>query len=362
MSSLIPGFVAWPITVWIAAVAVGRFLLCRDTVLDRIITQLFAWGAAAMLLFRFASAPNSSGPVLELALGCVALTTAHIYALACIRRSGYDPAVLLRRLWLSGGVALISAVALVIAGAGARSDGLPLDMGRTGDGLVISIAVTPIAFYTVVWLRMLLREFRIADLTAAEAVAGVGIMVSVAFALGIQLLSGLQLATGWPPLGPQLPRAELAFTVCITLSGVVPAFPVARALVRAVRLDSAGRACRRLDPLWRDLTAAVPEIVMHPAPDADPATRAFRMAVEIRDALIHLTPYMPAENAHSVEDYAHRITCATRARAAGLAPAYEMTPQRAILGSSDFDTDVRQLLDLARAWRSRRPEVPATAV
>ncbi|WP_194819858.1 MAB_1171c family putative transporter [Nocardia sp. XZ_19_385] len=358
MASLIPGFLAWPMPVCIAAVAVGRLVLCHDTVLDRIINQLFAWGAAGMLLFRFASGPDSPGPQLELALGCAAMTTAHLYALACIRRSGYDPDALRRRLWLSGSIALMSTVALVIAGAAARSDGLPLDMSRTGDGLAIAAAVTPIVFNTVVWFRMLLREFSMTDLTATEAVAGVGIILSIAFALGIQLVSALQLATGWPHLGPHLPRAELAFTVCVMVSAIAPAFPVARAFIRAVRLDSAGRACRRLDPLWRDLTAAVPEIVMRPAPDADPATRAFRMTVEIRDALIHLAPYMPAENTYGVEDYAHRIACAARARTAGHAPAYELTAPRVPLGSSDFDTDFRQLLDLSRAWSSRRPESP----
>ncbi|WP_308427818.1 DUF6545 domain-containing protein [Nocardia pneumoniae] len=64
--------------------------------------------------------------------------------------------------------------------------------------------------------------------------------------------------------------------------------PLGAWLIETAGLDRNARACRRLRPLWRDLTAAVPEILL--LPDTDtlqptvPATRLRRIAIEIRDA------------------------------------------------------------------------------
>ncbi|MEV0247151.1 MAB_1171c family putative transporter [Nocardia sp. NPDC050712] len=365
MSSLVPGFVAWPLTIGIAVLAVGRFLLCRATTLDRVINQLFAWGAVGMLLYRFSAMPGAAGPVYELALGCVVMTTTYLYAIGCIRRGGYDPDTLRRRQRWCGGAGLVAAAAILIAGATARADGQPVEMSLSGPGLVFVFAIgVPVAFNTAVWLRMLLREFRSTDLTSTELALGAGMTLAIGFAWVVQVLSILQLVTGWPQLGPQLPRAELVFTVCLAVNGLAPGFPLVLALVRAARLDRAGRACRRLEPLWRDLTAAVPEIVLRPVAGADPATRVFRMTVEIRDALLHLTPYLPAaaptENRGGLEDYARRVAHAAGERRAGSAPAHESVTARLPLGGGDFDSDFRQLLDLARVWRRVRSEPPGT--
>ncbi|WP_146250999.1 MAB_1171c family putative transporter [Nocardia tenerifensis] len=356
MSSLIPGFLAWPLTGCVVLFTLGRFRYFRDTPVDRLVNRLFAWSAAALLLFRFATVPGCPGPVYEVAIGCVLMMTTGLHAIGCARRNDIDPDTRRRRQRRSRLFAVLATIAILLAGAAARGDGRTIDMGLTWDGLVVAFAFcTPVVINTAVFARMVVHEFRIGDLTPSERVVAASMLVSMLVDWIGVALSGLQLFLGWPQLGPHLPRAELTFTVGVLVNAVAPMFPLSMALLRAIGLDREARECRRLRPLWRDLTAAVPEIVLRPATDTgtppDPATRIFRMTVEIRDALMHLAPYLPAQPpmSENAEDYAKRIAYAATARRTGLPPTFA-TPQPA-LGSGDFHADLRQLLGLARVWR-----------
>ncbi|MEV6554278.1 MAB_1171c family putative transporter [Nocardia sp. NPDC051756] len=363
MLSFIPGFVAWPVTVGIALFAVGRFLFFRDTVVDRLINQVYVWTVAALILFRLAAMPGSSFPVYELGFGCVVMMTTCLYTIGCARRNDIDPDTLRRRQRRSSLLAVISTVAMLVAGAVARSEGRMVDIGPTWDGFVLTIALgTPVAINTGVFVRMVVGEYRTDDLTVSEKIVAVGMVLSHMCFWSNLLLAGLQLTRGLPQLGPPLPRVELIFTVGIVINAIPPMLPLLMALAHAAGLDRESRACRRLDRLWRDLTAAVPEIVMYPVTDTrtpfDSATRVFRMTVEIRDALMHLAPYMRVEQASSIErkssaeDYAKQIAHAVRARMAGAVPTYSTVASQLPTGGSDFETDLGQLLHLAQAWHS----------
>lgn len=365
MISLIPVFVAWPVTVGVAMFAVGRFLFFRDTVVDRLINQVYAWSVAALLLFRLATMPGYSGPVYELAFGCVLMMTRCLYVIACTRRNDIYLDTLLRRQRLSSLLAVASTVAILVAGAAARTAGRPVDIVPTWDGFVLAIALgVPVVINTGVFVQTVVREYRVGDLTVSERVVAAGMILSHMCFWSNLLLAGLQLVRGMPQLGPPLPRAELVFTVGIVVNAIPPAFPLLMVLVRAAGLDREGRTCRRLAPLWRDLTAAVPEIVMPRAAEAgtsfDSATQVFRMCVEIRDALVHLAPHIRAghasniERTNSAEDYATQIAFAVRARKAGDAPAYSAVASQLSIGASDFETDLGQLLCLAQAWLTVR--------
>ncbi|GAB2678582.1 MAB_1171c family putative transporter [Nocardia goodfellowii] len=357
MSSLIPGYLGWPLTVWTMLSVLGRFWLFRDTAIDQMLNQLFAWCAAALLLYRLAAASDFSAPLYELAAGGAVMSTSCLYAIGCLRRGDIDSATLRRRQRRSVCIGLLSTAAIVIAGTAARSAGRPVDLGRTWDGLVITAAIgVPITVNTVVFARMVLRESSLGDLTAGERVIGSSMVASMAFVWVTQLLSILQLLTGRPQLGPHLPRAELAFTVAVVVNSIAPTLPLAMAVLRAARLDREGRACRRLEPLWRDLTAAVPEIVKpagRPTRPPDPVIRLLRMTVEIRDALIHLAPYLPAGPApltERSEEFARRVAAAAATRRAGAAPIYAFSAAQLPRGAGDFESDLSRLLDLARVW------------
>ncbi|WP_324195151.1 DUF6545 domain-containing protein [Nocardia puris] len=116
------------------------------------------------------------------------------------------------------------------------------------------------------------------------------------------------------------------------------------------------RRCRRLLPLWRDVTGAEPAIVLDSdaAPhrgDAD--VRLIRMTVEIRDALLHLNRYVPEDLPDTGDDpprrYATRIADAIRTERAGTGPV-RTNPGSAPLGPecADIDAELRHLLALAK--------------
>ncbi|MFI6999724.1 DUF6545 domain-containing protein [Nocardia sp. NPDC050175] len=112
------------------------------------------------------------------------------------------------------------------------------------------------------------------------------------------------------------------------------------------------------------MTAAVPEIVLAPPPGRldrrDSTARLLRVTVEIRDALLHLGPYLPTNTAHfddagcEIEVYAYRLASAIHARKAGLPPTDSEPRPQTFLSAQDFDTELRQLLALARVWPAAR--------
>ncbi|WP_181718843.1 hypothetical protein [Nocardia gipuzkoensis] len=61
MSSSISGIIAWPVIGFVAAVLAGRWLLVRDTPVDKLLNQLFLWGLLSLLLYR-CSPRRASGP------------------------------------------------------------------------------------------------------------------------------------------------------------------------------------------------------------------------------------------------------------------------------------------------------------
>ena len=155
-----------------------------------------------------------------------------------------------------------------------------------------------------------------------------------------------------------MPRVEFGFASCQTVNATLMAIPLVSALITMAGLDRDGRTCRRLQPLWRDLTAAVPEIVLPIDSRADPATRLFRMTVEIRDAMLHLGSYLPAEAVGptraetnwEITDYAIRLVRAAQARKAGLLPAVTGSAPPLPVAAHGFDAEVAHLVDLANIW------------
>ncbi|WP_280428000.1 MAB_1171c family putative transporter [Nocardia brasiliensis] len=163
---------------------------------------------------------------------------------------------------------------------------------------------------------------------------------------------------------------ELAFTSIGLFATTLVAGPVVGHLMELAGLDRDGRVCRRLRPLWRDVTAAVPEIVMSPVDGPrrrDTTARLLRMTVEIRDALLHLGPYLSvapssAESATTLpdseaklRDYACRLADAARSRRSGTLPPRTGVVPQPFPTAQDFDTELRQLLDLARVWPAEHP-------
>lgn len=353
---------------YIAVIVGGRLLLVRDTLLDQVINRLFLWSLAGLLLYRWTLTPTSTALANQLALGCIVMTTTYMATIARSTETAADadPSVVWRYHRLRSLIALGATVTIVVAGTSARDDGRLVAMKPDWEGILTGIAFgVPLLWHTVVFSRIGVRELRSGDLPVWERIVLYIMIGATAYIWVCEGLSISQTFIGWPALGPQLPRIAASFTLCVVVNVTIVAVPLVRVLGTKAGLDSAARSCRRLLPLWRDLTAAVPEIVLSPAAPgrADATARLLRMTVEIRDALLHLGPYLPAapgvprpelvryaEADWTTITYAQRLAHAAHARKHGQRPVGSGNTAQLPWLADDFDTELRQLLDLARIW------------
>jgi hypothetical protein len=117
------------------------------------------------------------------------------------------------------------------------------------------------------------------------------------------------------------------------------------------------RGYRELDPLWTALNSAFPQTTLHRAPNphvldlvawASPNRRYYRRAVECRDGLVQISPYLPGDVGLDVAGQARALRTALAARQTGASPTGEVRilapPTR-----SDIDSDGAALRALSRA-------------
>lgn len=356
MSSLIPVVLGWSLIGYLGVIVAGRLILVRDTFIDRSTNRLLLWCIAGLLLFRCTPVLSITSLPNQLALGCVVMASMHLY---CVARFMDDSVIDWRRERRCALVAAVLTAVIVIAGMSARDQGPSVDLSPHGAGAVVESAyAVPVAVNMVLFALLGIREIRSGEVSFEAKVVGYVLGSTPVFVLVSQALAAAQLVTGWPAWGPQLPRVEFGFAICQTVNATLMAIPLVSALITMAGLDRDGRTCRRLRPLWRDLTAAVPEIVLPTDSRADSATRLFRMAVEIRDAMLHLGSYLPAgavgptaaETDREIADYAHRLVRAAQARQAGLLRAVTGSAPPLPMAALDFDAELAHLVDLADIW------------
>ncbi|MEV0341235.1 DUF6545 domain-containing protein [Nocardia sp. NPDC050713] len=365
MSFTVPDGVAWAIVGALSLVLAGRFLLVRETVVDYLVNRLLLCSLFGLLLYRWPEAGPFAGVVELLAIGCVVLSTTYFLGIARVEGPHEEMGRVRRRERRHCSIALASTAVILFAGWSADAKGLPLDFGIGWQGWLLALAIGgPVAVIMALFAMRGLRELR--SSRAVEKLVAFGLLAVNLFIWTNQLLSASELMFGRPELGPHLPRIEWIFTVCVAADGLLVTLPLAAALIDAAGLDSASRSCRRLHVLWRDLTEAVPEIVMTPDADSGSDGRLFRMTVEIRDAILHLGPYLPpvydrlGEGPGEIDRFAHRLALATAARKAGAPPENRRSAEPLGLSARDFDADLRQLRELSRAWvRMRSAVMPA---
>ncbi|WP_431962953.1 MAB_1171c family putative transporter [Nocardia sp. bgisy134] len=363
MSSPIPGVLAWAVIGYVTVLLSVRLWLGGGAVMDRLVNHTGLWSIATLLVYRCASTPTIDDPANQLALGGVLMITTYQYSIDRIVSADAEPDAVWRHQRNAALLASAVTASTVLAVASARYSGRSVDLRLAGVGLVIGCAFA-VTYNTVVLTRACLGVLRDVDTPrAARIVCGVLIAGNVVL-WGALALSLSQLATGWPG-GPQLSLVQAAFALWVAINATLHAIPLIAELVLRAGMDRATRTCRRLLPLWRDLTAAVPEIVMpvDARHGSDPATRLLRMTVEIRDAMLHLGAYLPAETGETqrntvrepesdreLTDYAHRLIRAAQARKAGLPPAGTGAPSSLPVVAHDFDAELAHLIDLARIW------------
>ncbi|WP_433525009.1 MAB_1171c family putative transporter [Nocardia pseudovaccinii] len=378
MTSPIPGLITWPVLTCMTLVLAGRWWLLRDSIVDRLINRALAAGLFEYLLreawFQQSLAwllPGHDSDVVniarQLSLGATVLAVSNIYGFVKLW-AGADPAHTWRRQWRYYLVTLTATAVILIAGTPARHADQLIDQALGWPAVVVWVAFSlPLGATALLAGRVSVREMRAAGATTWQERALYTALLATIVGLGaiavvFPLETAISVMTGQPSFDPEMHwKAWSGFLLSAVGAPAVVTVPLISTLLTHTGWDRTGRYCRRLRPMWTDLTAAVPEIVLEIRHDhnrrTDPAIRLHRMTVEIRDSLLHLKRYSHnPDNLTTTEGdphtYARRIAEAIATKTAGHPPnASRLTPRHQIHpGARDLTAELRQLLALAKAW------------
>ncbi|MFI7668180.1 MAB_1171c family putative transporter [Nocardia sp. NPDC049526] len=387
MTSPIPGLITWPVLTGMTLVLAGRWWLLRDGIVDRLINRALAAALFENLLqeawFEQSLAwllPGDDSDVVniagQLSLGAAVLTISNIYGIAKLW-AGADPAHTWRRQRRYYLVTITATAVILIAGTPARRADQLIDQTLGWPAVVVWVAFSlPLGATALLIGRVCVREMRTGGDSTWQERALYTVSLCNTVGLGFvavvdPLETAISVMTGQPSFDPEMHwKAWSGFFLSAVGAPAAVTVPLISTLLTHIGWDRTGRYCRRLRPMWADLTAAVPEIVLEMRRDhngrTDPAIRLHRMTVEIRDSLLHLKRYSdsPDDLAATGGDphtYARRIAEAIATKAAGHPPtATRFTPRHQVLpGARDLTAELRQLLALAKAWPHVR--IPTTS-
>ncbi|MFI9633172.1 MAB_1171c family putative transporter [Nocardia sp. NPDC051929] len=349
----VPTPVVLSVVVFVALMTAGRWVLVDETATDRLINRTFSWNLLGLLLYEVTVAVGRPefGP--RLYLGCGLLALGSFYGLARLV-DGADAATVHLRQRRYDATAVAAVVSLIVATPILRW-AWQLDYVE----IVWTMSALPGGLCGLLFARACVRELRARGVSIREKLT---FAVLLAFAtywlISMTIMVGRAL-TGTPP---SQPGKVWAVAAVLTFSAVtlLTMIPLVTALLARTGLDRTGRDCRRLRPLWRDLTAVVPEVVLAEDGSAprEATSRLYRMTVEIWDALLHLRPYVPAlseagspADRHDARRSALQVALAVRAKRDGDTPTPGSMAAGAAHGEArDRAAEFRFLLELARVW------------
>ncbi|MEV0252298.1 MAB_1171c family putative transporter [Nocardia sp. NPDC050712] len=353
------------ITVFLAVVMAGRWVLVNELTSDRLLNRAFGWNLGGMVVWGVVAAAGSITLGERLYLAVAVLGVANIFGLARLL-DGADPEGVWSRQRRYDAIAVTVSVVTVLCLLV-----LPADRRDFVLGILWATSNLALGVATLLVARVAFREVRTRSRTTRQRLAygllfGVCVYSAVAAPIGALGVLGLLDVAG--VVGGQRPGeisdtwVGSSFLTLGAITGVL-AIPLVRAVLIRTGWDSAGRGCRRLHPLWSDLTAAVPEVVLAPdgAQRADSELRLYRMTVEIRDALVHLKPYAPGGGEQDAAGYARRIAQALHAKTIGAAPIASH-PATASELPADRTAELHRLFELARAWSPARAAISTAAL
>lgn len=336
------------IGVFVAVITIGRWWLVNDTITDRLLNRALSWNLPGLLLLGFVGRLGSFDLAMNLftIFGC--MTVANVFGVATLL-DGADVNTAARRQRRYDTIAAAAGF-ILLASVVADSAGMSLDWGPA----IWSLTTVPTALCGLHFTRACIRELRATNPTAKERLTYSALLVA-----GGYIFVATPVGAVWTAMGTRPDDFGLGWTIgaaatLVILTALI-AIPLVHALLARAELDRAGRCCRRLRPLWRVLTAAVPEVVLDPGyPGSGESTsRLYRMTVEIRDALVQLEQFAPeASESHAdMREFASRIAQAAQAKTDGRSPVAAVTRRGATTPVvRDRADELRYLSDLARAW------------
>ncbi|MFI9506271.1 DUF6545 domain-containing protein [Nocardia sp. NPDC052566] len=344
--------------VLVVIILAGRWWLLNDAINDRLINQALTWDICGLALLGGAVLLGAAdlGPRLFLCGGLMAL--ANVYGWTRLLDDG-DPGRAAGRQRGYNRVAAMAGLSLLLFTA-AEGVGVPLIQWLHWDRIIWDASELWIMVSALRGVRACARELRVRGLGLQERLAYLALLAVTTYWLVSAAVSAVRITRGWRPENPGPIWATAAY-INLALIAMLISLPLAAALLTRSGLDRSGRHIRRLRPLWRDLTAAVPEVVLDQrryGRDAS-ALRLYRMTVEIWDALLHLRPYLAGPHADITGQESDPARLATAIAHAAQEKSRGVTrppiPQgEARSGMSDQTAALRFLLALADEWPRTR--------
>ncbi|MGW4842528.1 DUF6545 domain-containing protein [Nocardia brasiliensis] len=291
MDSAPPAFIA--IVVVLGALVVGgRWLLVRDTIADRLINHALSWDLGSLLGYVSAAGLGypEFGQRVFFAVGMLGLSYCFGFTMLL---NGAEPRTVRSRQRRYNACAAVAGIVWLVCAA-VEAAGVPLHRALDWEGALWAVVGVAVAGIGLLLVRACLRELRSGGPARHEKLTYLALLTFGAYCIGTSLDSALRAAAGASSGAPRPLLVIGTFLAALSLISLV-AIPLIHALVRRAEWDRTGRHCRRLRPLWQDLTTAVPEVVLHAAgfDQQDPASRLYRMTVEIGDALLQLKYFAP---------------------------------------------------------------------
>ncbi|MFD0365983.1 DUF6545 domain-containing protein [Nocardia sp. GCM10030253] len=343
------------ITVFAILVAILRCIFVHHSATDRLINRALGLAGAGMLL-RVATTGTDLTVVAAQVVAVVGfLTVASVYGVARML-DGANPRDARRRQRRYDLLALMGFVVTVLIDAAAAVHLVPAATPVRWQGFGAAISCVPLAVSGFLLMRASLREIRCTDSPPTERIAYSALICVASFWICYAVILLMRYRRGVAPSDSGKGWALGGFAFFAVIAALL-GIPLVRMLLVRIGWDRDSRDCRRLRPLWVDLTAAVPHIALVPdnAGRRDPALRRYRMTIEIRDALLHLRRHVPDADPGDIRSRTLHIV---RSAEAGIVAA-------SATGAADTaalrrDLELRHLLEMAAQWPKAKRAILAT--
>ncbi|MEV6273971.1 MAB_1171c family putative transporter [Nocardia sp. NPDC051832] len=348
MNSPAPLWLTVPILVFVGLVTVARWRLVDDTHPDRLVNWALTWALIGVACEEAGKGTEYAEVTYRVFLACGMVSLVKVYGLAALFDGG-DARVAAQRQRTYDVFAAIGAVIVMVTGRPAD----PAEAGFAVRTIVLSLVFSaPLVASSIHVARACVREVRVAGAAPRERLTYGALLVAAVFWIYTAIVSAVKVFGGG---ASETPGAYWSVSSCLIFLLVtsMPLIALIKVLFARGGWDRVSRVDRRLRPLWQELTAVVPEVVLIERQGTDPESRLYRMMVEIHDALQHLRQYIPEDEpleGHA-GGFADQIARAARVKASGgLARPAAVTSDAPHTRDRDMAAEFEHLLALARAW------------